>query len=299
MAGQRPPDSRQQRVNVDLRRGFVTDFDCYAPEEIARDPFYQEFLRPRDFYWHACAMLMGRLGNDIDFSFKRTPKQGHFEAGEIAVLNAALPAFRSVAHFAAHNLAAEEQDALSAATRRGNAAFLIDSRGRLRTQNHHAEDVFSAALSLANGKIVSADPSEQAKLDRVLGGGGRKPGLAALSDLSGTRRFTLCVMPLKGEARSIFPNASAIATLIEHQQPAAFPTRLIEAFGVSHGLTPSECRVAALAASGCTSRAIAERLAISLGTARNHMKAVLAKSGCHRETELVLLLKELQSLWTD
>jgi DNA-binding CsgD family transcriptional regulator len=298
MAGQRPPDSRQQRVHIDLRKGFVTDFDCYRPEEIVRDPFYQEFLRPRDFYWHACAMLMGTMGNDINFSFKRAPKQGHFAAQEIAVLNGALPTFRAIAQFAAQSLSLDEQDALTAATRRGNAAFLVDSQGRLKTQNRHADEVFSDALSLVKGKIVAADAAEQSGLDRVFAGGARIPGFASLSGVSGTRRFTLCVMPLKGEARTIFPNASAIATLIDHQQPTEFPARLVEAFGASHGLTPAECKVAALVASGYTSHAIAARLSISLGTARNHMKAVLAKTGCHREAELVLLLKELQNLWT-
>lgn len=37
--------------------GFLDDYRHFTPAEIARDPFYQEFLRPVGFGWHAVACL--------------------------------------------------------------------------------------------------------------------------------------------------------------------------------------------------------------------------------------------------
>src|ERR1700761_4391283 len=52
-------DSREGRVNPTTDNGFVSDFDTYTTEEIERDPYYVDFLRPRGFGWHAVACLRG------------------------------------------------------------------------------------------------------------------------------------------------------------------------------------------------------------------------------------------------
>ena len=46
-------DSREDRVNPTLNDGFQGDFDSYTSEDLDRDPFYAEFLRPRGFGWRA------------------------------------------------------------------------------------------------------------------------------------------------------------------------------------------------------------------------------------------------------
>src|SRR3569833_1240847 len=46
LAGDRPKDPRESRVQVGPWRGFAVDYEDFKPEEIAREPYYQEFLRP-------------------------------------------------------------------------------------------------------------------------------------------------------------------------------------------------------------------------------------------------------------
>lgn len=61
---------------------------------------------------------------------------------------------------------------------------------------------------------------------------------------------------------------------------------LVEAYG----LTPREATVVALLAEGNSLAEIAGRLGISAGTTRHHLKHALAKTGTHRQAELVRLV---------
>lgn len=58
-------------------------------------------------------------------------------------------------------------------------------------------------------------------------------------------------------------------------------------------LTPAEARLATLIATGNTVHAIAGHAGITYETARNQLKAVLAKTNTHRQAELVSLLARL------
>ena len=53
------PDSREQRVSPDITEGFKPDQAYFTPEEIKRDPYYQEFLVRHGLGWNAAAALGG------------------------------------------------------------------------------------------------------------------------------------------------------------------------------------------------------------------------------------------------
>jgi DNA-binding CsgD family transcriptional regulator len=58
-------------------------------------------------------------------------------------------------------------------------------------------------------------------------------------------------------------------------------------------LTPSETRLAALLARGLSIETAAMELRIARQTARNQLKSVFAKTGVHRQSELVSLIAQL------
>jgi DNA-binding CsgD family transcriptional regulator len=57
------------------------------------------------------------------------------------------------------------------------------------------------------------------------------------------------------------------------------------------GLTPSEVRLALLLGSGEGLAGLAERLGTRLATTRSHLAGALAKTGLHRQAELVRLVE--------
>jgi DNA-binding CsgD family transcriptional regulator len=70
------------------------------------------------------------------------------------------------------------------------------------------------------------------------------------------------------------------------RRPGPHATLLAGAFG----LTPAEARLAAIIAVGGNPGRAAEELKITKATARNHLKAIFAKTGTRRQSELVALL---------
>src|SRR6185295_7291465 len=76
----RPADPRPARVNPTIGEGFRVDQDDFSPEELARDPYYQDFLRSLGYGWHACALLGGLPDSEtLHLTLRRTLRQGAFE----------------------------------------------------------------------------------------------------------------------------------------------------------------------------------------------------------------------------
>ena len=76
------------------------------------------------------------------------------------------------------------------------------------------------------------------------------------------------------------------------QAPAPDPNLVARAFD----LTRAEARLAALVAAGTTPDGAARRLGVGRETVRSQLKAVFAKTGTHRQSELAALLLRLVSL---
>ena len=75
-------------------------------------------------------------------------------------------------------------------------------------------------------------------------------------------------------------------------KPGPDPVVLRELFG----LTPVESRVASIISTGASPEDVAEKIGIAFETVRNHLKAVFAKTGTHRQSELANLLSQLSPL---
>jgi DNA-binding CsgD family transcriptional regulator len=78
-----------------------------------------------------------------------------------------------------------------------------------------------------------------------------------------------------------------LCSLVSKARPD--PAVLREVFG----LTPVESKVASVISTGASPEHAAEEMEIAVVTARNHLKAVFAKTGTHRQSELVALLAAL------
>ena len=88
-AGNAPPNSRYKRVRTSPLLGFRIDHDDYADEELAQDPFYQEFLRPNGVFWHANVVMTSGRDEYVELSLKRRIERGPYQPEDVAVLDAA------------------------------------------------------------------------------------------------------------------------------------------------------------------------------------------------------------------
>jgi DNA-binding CsgD family transcriptional regulator len=100
------------------------------------------------------------------------------------------------------------------------------------------------------------------------------------------------VAPIRLSARDIFVRCAAALVLTPVTLPQAPPVELVQSL---FDLTPAEARVARSLASGKTVEDIATDGGISPNTIGTHVRGVLEKTGCNRQTDIVALLTAISS----
>ncbi|MBX3576984.1 MAG: helix-turn-helix transcriptional regulator [Rhizobiaceae bacterium] len=294
MTGRIPPNTRYARVDTRRSRGFRVDHDDYSPEDLAADPYYQEFLRPKGVFWHANAMIFPGRDEYVELSLKRGVELGPYQPDEIAVLNRFLEDLTASARIATRVLDAEARGMRDALTKGGGFAIEIDRRGQV-LRGHDALDVppDSSPLHVRGHRLIAGGRWAQQAVDRAIAQAVSRPGRTGVVPLEGPagHRCLLQVHPVPGAARDVFLSAQAIAVLIEGRPAATSASRdlIRDAFG----LTAREADVAALLAEGLGIPAIAARLNIRPGTARPYLRSVFAKTGTRGQLDLVALLSRL------
>ncbi len=290
-----PFDPREARVNLSLAEGFADDFAHFRPEEILRDPFYQEFLVPIGLGWHAVACLTDGI-DPIILSLKRGVRHGPFARSEIAALDRLLPHLRGAAVAARQAWARALDDQLATLTAIGRGGLLVDRRGRVTA--------VGAAVALGDGLDVTAGmpraafAADQRDLDRVTAIATARaapsdlppPQVATLRRPSGRRPLVVHGIPLDSARRSLV--APAVALLLVTDLDAA-PRPAAATIRAVFGLTPREAALAERLAAGDTLEQSAEALSITSAHARQRLKIVFDKCGVTRQSQLVALLQRL------
>jgi DNA-binding CsgD family transcriptional regulator len=100
------------------------------------------------------------------------------------------------------------------------------------------------------------------------------------------------VIPIRLSARDIFARSAAALVLTPVTLPHALPVELVQSL---FDLTPAEARVARKLASGLAVDDIATAAGVSPNTTRTHVRGVLEKTGCSRQSEVVALLNGIWS----
>ena len=280
---------RTNRLLAEPRPGFISDLDIFTPEELATEPMYCDFLKPRGGGWGAATVVSVPSGDTLVIHAERGFDEGPFERPVVDMLDRLRPHFaRSALLTARLNLerarsvvTALEQVGLPAAVlgRSGRTIaannFLVqlmpevvqDRPSRLALTNAAADHLFSEAIARLEATTIASIPIP-AEEDRP-------PAIVH-------------VLPVRGAAREVFSGAEAIVVLTP-VVPREVPTAAV--IQGLFDLTPAEAKVAGAIGNGQTLAEIAVTLGKSPETIRSHLKAVLGKTGLDRQAALVGLLR--------
>jgi DNA-binding CsgD family transcriptional regulator len=189
---------------------------------------------------------------------------------------------------------------LSSATNALNAvpqpAIAIDRLGFVLDANPAAEALFDQYIRVKDRRLVVDDAQTKACLEVLVDRFRVTPDTATLLcepiviHRREKRPVILRTLPVHAAARTPFLSARAVLTLTT-VEPRVGPKPAL--LSKALGLTPAEARLASIIAEGLPPERAAEELAISKATARNQLKAIFAKTGTHRQGELVALLSRL------
>jgi DNA-binding CsgD family transcriptional regulator len=267
----------------------VTDQDIVTPDEMQRSFYYNELVAPYGLRWFAGVPIWA--GPALwAISIQRTPQQGSFESNDKRVLAHLSQPLTEIASLST----AVGRIALSSATNALNAvrqpAIAIDRLGFVLDANAGAEDLFDQDIRIINRRLVVYDAGAKSNLEKLVSRLCITPDTATLpcEPIVIPRRdkspAILRVLPVHGAARTPFLGARALLTLTAVEpRPGPKAALLARAFG----LTRAEARLASIIAEGLNPERAAEELGISKVTARNQLKAIFAKTGTHRQSELV------------
>jgi len=287
------PDPREQRVNPRLQEGFKSDHAYFSSQEIARDPYYQEFLVPCGFGWHAVATL----GSGLVISLKRGGKRGSYGETELAALNTALPWLRGASRVASTIWRSNLSGQLRLLERIDRGAILIDARGRVLDMNACVE--LGDGLDISGGSLQATRPADRMRLNRFLAAAidSSRPPAAGSSALvlarpSGLRAWLLDAIACTDAVRSLHSRAAALVLITDVERDSRLNQCLLRDM---FGLTTTETRLAGEIISGKSLREAAGRISISEAHARQRLKVIFRKTSTHRQGELVALLAKLRS----
>lgn len=184
---------------------------------------------------------------------------------------------------------------LSAMDELAFGVVLVSRDGRVLAANRRARELSAreGSFHLKDGQIRGSRPAETRALERCLHDAVTADSVTA----GGTvpirrpppkRPLELVVSPLRLPGRE--PGLPPVAAAIFVNDPdhlASVPESVLREL---YGLTPREATIAALLSQGWTPGEIAEQLGITINTVKARMQEVFAKTGTHRQAELVRVL---------
>ena len=259
-----------------------------------------------DYEWGAPQGMESALGVNLLIegassavaSVRRPFRHGEFSEHEPRILSALLPHMQRAVQLQ-HRLAALEMRRASSAAgfdRLRDGVVIIDSNFGIMFANRSAEELLADGDGLyRDGDCIAARMSGgTATLRRLIASyidGNGLPGAGercALTRREGQAPLSVLAMPLRGEISWIGPRCPAAVLYITDpdRDARARAAALCRRFG----LTRAETAFLVEIIKGDGLQATADRLGVSLATARTHLRHVFEKTGTQRQAELVGLM---------
>jgi len=279
-------------------QGLITDRDMFTPEELARDRFFNEFIRPHGAGATA-GMVLARWGDEfvLPIAIERLAKEGPFERAEVARMNRLAARLQPAARLALRTGFTAARNLADTMSSFGREVALIGPSGRVIHMPAGFERHFGNALTIANGALGAlsseADAALQAAIRRALTPGPvlvRASAPIRIPRQDGRPPILAQVVPITGQGQDLLLLARAVIVIAD---PLTVRSEAVITLQSVYGMTPAEARLAVRIGGGENLRDAAAAESIALETARSRLKVIFSKTRTHRQTELALLLAGL------
>jgi DNA-binding CsgD family transcriptional regulator len=283
---------------------LVTGSMLYPMEQLPKTEFYNDWLRPQDFF-HAIGGIIVQDGPwATKFSSLRSHRVGDFRPDELRLYQELLPHLARAAHIQRRfaflqNLSNSSLAVLDTVPA---AVMLLDASGRVLHVNSAADAELRRADPLklnGSGELhTRGPPGVQAAL-RITTAAALNPlratreKLATVAQLSRRNGETLLVqaLPLPRQncavAVTTISHRFAACALVVYGGSSPVPTVGLQILRHVYGLTPAEVQVVLAIAEGDSIKHYADRRGISRNTAASQLKRAFDKTGLRRQSEIV------------
>lgn len=275
-------------------RGYATDLDIADADIMRREPFYADLMASHRLgLFIGLKIPVGKKGYvaAVERSATAEPPDGTL----LERMAAAQAMLASGARAAAAIGAARFESWKELAVESERPMFVIDHLGRLLDRNAPTEPLMGTVFVTA-GKVlrllnVRADIgfTELVAAAVAPSAGPALPRPVFLDiEGQGTLMIDLVRIPRSLQHFHVMASALVVVRMVGGERPS-----LVQALRRSAGLTEAETRVAMALFNGLTLAGYAARAGISVGTARQQIKAVFRKIGVGRQAELIAHMHSL------
>ncbi len=178
--------------------------------------------------------------------------------------------------------------------RSAQAMLAVDGTGLIHHLNRAAEQLLldGRGLRALAGRLTMADPKAARELTALVQAAASSRGVGQTCAMSyhkpdGQPAGTITLSPLQRRE----PSSEGLFVVVQVSLPQAEISLQEDLIRRRFALTPAEWRVAAALYQGQSPQGLAAMLGLSVNTVRVQMSRVFAKTGVHRQTELVAAIR--------
>lgn len=288
--------------------------DVVTEEEVATNPFYQEFLVPYDRRYMTACKLVETPDATVVFSTLRGVAQGPLPAAAQEFLDRLLPHLQRACRIGIRNFVYSTQALVGhlLVNKLRQPVVLMTPGGEVMHSNEAARELLRSTrlVRVVEGRLELPKRQLQqllqgaAELERELKKAAAEADVAPAGPVASDFR-SLHVTPETGEeslyafytvlspqgAMGTFGLRPVVMLLFYHPGSApAIDSGLLYAV---FGLTPAECRIATLLAEGLSLKQIAQAQGTQHETVRKQLRSIYQKTSTNRQPELIRLLLHL------
>ncbi len=268
------------RIPNALPEGAVRVSDEALPiEEFRKTAFYHEFGKGNCVV-HSMGCGLSNAENRVGYlSLNRSQKTGPFSQQEIESAGLLVPHIRRALRFAGRLEALQAAAAVRGAL--APAYIRVDERMRIREASPRAEELLQlgGTLSAREGRLMVA-PKHRDNIEALVAG---RLHAATLRDAD-AKPLPVKAIPLRRGRQTI------LLLGLDH---AGSCTRRLE---TDFGLTPAELRLTRTLLECESLTKAAERLRISINTAKTQLRSIFNRTGTRNQKELAKLVTALTML---
>jgi DNA-binding CsgD family transcriptional regulator len=288
--------SFRMKTLMQQRGGFAREIDKLTAAEMDTDVALTELLRPRGFGWVVGTVILAPSDDVLAFSMERRLVDGPVEDKAVVELNALRPHLARAALMSARLRLARAQGMTESLTTMGLPSAVLLADGRVVAASPLFEKIGGQIVSRAFGRIGLVDAGANTLLSEAIANlstsecqfGARSIAVPSDGD---NAAMVVHLIPVRRSAHDVFGPAMGILVATPLGSSQTLPDDLLNGL---FDLSPAEIRAANGLLEGKTIDDLAASLGLSRETIRTQVKAVFAKTGTARQSDLVSLLANVK-----
>lgn len=284
-------ETAERRARFDEPR-FLLDTEVMSADEMARHPYYQEFMKPHGVYWHAGTNIISPTGDVLKISVHRSYDSGPLRKEMAQRLTSLRPHIARAALLTARLRFEQVRAAVEAFDVIGLPTGAI-RRGRLVLASKGFEKLLPGVMQDRQARLTFSQGAADACWRNVIEGSSDRGGTFPIAATEEHPTMVAHVLPIVGASRDVFNVADMLLVITSAGDEVGVDPRIMEGL---FDLTAAEAAIARDLTQGKTINDIASLRGVADSTVRSQVRSLFEKTGTHRQVDLVRLLTGVRTV---